>query len=211
MESRIPGACGIWGPAYIALCDQLNATQKLWCIKNHPIALSTQMHHTLLTPLWMSGYQSGVCHKRRCKNCFFARSIPEQSKNLKNCKNQFAKPEKCGSPQANQDWILRTCMDGLLSRIRKVYSFPRAASNNRNLFSHSSGSRKSEITCTELKSVCWQSCILSGAPGEAHFLFSSSFWWLPAFLDWWPRYATLCLRGHIASSFLCASHLLCPL
>ena len=109
VEEPMSCSCKIWGQAHIALCDQLDVTQTLWCIKIHPLALTTQPHHMLVTLPWMSEYQSSVCQKW-CKNCSSARSVSEQSKNFKNCKSQLAKPERCGSPHANQDWILRTGM-----------------------------------------------------------------------------------------------------
>ena len=62
-----------------------------------------------------------MCRKRRCTNCFCARSVPEQSKIFKNCEGQFTKPESCGSRHASQDQIW------VLSGIKAVSWFPGTA------------------------------------------------------------------------------------
>lgn len=67
-----------------------------------------------------------------------------------------------------------------------------------NLFSHSYGGQKSEISITELTSSCQQGYVPCRDSREKHAAchFYYSFWWLLEFPELQPNYSTLCLCGH---------------
>lgn len=83
-----------------------------------------------------------------------------------------------------------------------VYQFPgwlRAAEI------YSSKCYYSEITVTRPKSRCWQIYRSSKSCKREFIPASSSFWWLPAFLDLCLHHSSLCPHLHIASSLCVCS------
>lgn len=73
----------------------------------------------------------------------------------------------------------------------------------RDLFFHNSGSQKSEMSITGLKSSCWQGSHILQRLKRESVQISSSFWWLPTFLGLWPHHSNVCLHGQIVNSSLC--------